>query len=145
MSRSTNVYDRSVRSLNDSDAYEFSGESEYSRERSDPYQMVDYLLDKEVDFRGKGPKGYRIADDRIFEQVCEILARDSRIDASQVEVMVKEGCVYLSGEVDSRQTKRLAEMTIEDLPGVTDVINQLHFQRKLSSFSIGNTATEIIS
>jgi hypothetical protein len=132
MSRSTNPYDRSVRSLNNSDAYEFSGESEYSRDRSDPYQMVDYLLDKGVNFRGIGPKGYRITDDRIREDVCEMLARDPHIDATEIEVNVKDGCVYLSGEVDSRQTKRLAEMAIEDLVGVTDVINQLHFQRKFS-------------
>lgn len=130
MSRNTNPYDRSVKSLNDSDAYEFSGESEYSRDRSDPYQMVDYLIDRGLDFRGKGPKGFQRSDERIREDVCEILARDSRIDASEIEVRVEAGCVYLSGEVDSRQTKRLAELAIEDLPGVLDVVNQMHFQRK---------------
>jgi osmotically-inducible protein OsmY len=132
MSRSNNPYDRSVRSLNDSDAYEFSGESEYSRDRSDPYQMVDYLIDHGFDFRGKGPKGFQRSDERICEDVCEILARDSRIDATEVEVSVKAGCVYLSGVVDSRQTKRLAGLAIEDLPGVVDVINQISFHRKLS-------------
>ena len=130
MSRITDPYDRSVRSLNDSDVYDNSGESEYSRDRSDPYQMVDYLLDRGVDFRGKGPKGFHRSDERIWEDVCEILARDPRIDATEVEVSVRSGHVYLSGEVDSRQTKRLAEMAVEDLPGVVNVINQLQFQKK---------------
>lgn len=128
MHKSDNTYDRSVRSLNNSDSYEFSGESEYSRERSDPYQMVDYMIDRGLDFRGKGPKGFIFSDDKIREDVCEILARDSRVDASEMEVEVNEGVVFLKGHVDSRQTKRLAELAIENLPGVNDVINQLHFK-----------------
>jgi hypothetical protein len=125
MSKSLNVYDRSVRSINDADGYEFSGESEYSRELSDPYAMVDYLFDREINFRGKGPRGYRRSDERIREEVCEILVRDSRVDASEIEVEVKEGSVFLLGSVDSRLTKRLAEFAVEDLWGVKDVINQL--------------------
>ncbi len=125
MPKSTNPYDRSVRSLNDADRYEFSGESEYSRERSDPYQMVDYMIDRGIDYRGLGPKGFSFSDERILEDVSEVLARDSRIDATEIEVKVIEGTVYLSGKVDSRQTKRLAQLAIENLSGVKDVINQL--------------------
>lgn len=126
--KSDNPYDRSVRSLNNSDSYEFSGESEYSRERSDPYQMVDYMIDRGLDYRGMGPKGFSLSDDRVRDDVCEILARDSEIDASDMEVEVKDGVVYLKGHVDDRQTKRMAELTIENLPGVNDVINQLSFR-----------------
>lgn len=128
MPKSTNPYDRSVRSLNDADSYEFSGESEYSRERSDPYQMVDYMIDRGLDFRGKGPKGFSLSDERVLEDVSEVLSRDSRIDATEIEVKVRDGVVYLQGMVDSRQTKRLAELAIEDLPGVHDIINQLRPQ-----------------
>ena len=129
MPKSTNVYDRSVRSLNDADRYEFSGESEYSRERSDPYQMVDYMIDRGLDYRGRGPKGFSLSDERIREDVCEVLARDSRIDATEIEVEVKEGTVFLKGMVDGRQTKRLAELAIENLLGVNDIINQLKFSK----------------
>lgn len=125
MPKSSNVYDRSVRSLNDADRYEFSGESEYSRERSDPYQMVDYLIDRGLDYRGRGPKGFKLSDEKVREDVCEVLARDSRIDATEIEVEVRDGTVFLKGLVDSRQTKRLAELAIENLLGVSDVINQL--------------------
>ena len=120
-------YDRSVRSLNDSDRYDFSGESEYSRERSDPYEMVDFLIERGLNYSGRGPKGYYPSDIRIREDVCELLARDPLIDASDIEVTVFEGVVKLKGRVSSRQTKRLAELTIESIPGVIDVINQLNF------------------
>jgi osmotically-inducible protein OsmY len=126
--KSDNPYDRSVRSLNNSDSYEFSGESEYSRERSDPYQMVDYMIDRGLDYRGLGPKGFSLSDERIREDVCEILARDSEIDASEMEVEVKDGVVFLKGRVENRQTKRMAELNIENLPGVNDVVNQLRFR-----------------
>lgn len=128
MHKSDNTYDRSVRSLNNSDSYEFSGESEYSRERSDPYQMVDYMIDRGLDFREKTPKGFSFSDDKVREDVSEVLARDSKIDVSELIVEVKDGVVVLKGHVDSRQSKRMAELIIENLPGVVDVINQLHFK-----------------
>ena len=128
MASNSNSYDRSVKSLNDSDNYEFSGESEYSRDRSDPYQMVDYMIDHGINFRGQGPKGYILTDDQIREDVCEILTRDPHIDATEVDVSVEKGNVLLKGRVDSRQIKRLAELVIEGLPGVNDVINQLDFK-----------------
>jgi osmotically-inducible protein OsmY len=121
------TYDRSVKSLNDSDRYEFSGESEYSRERSDPYSMVNYMIDHGVDVRGSGASDYYFSDDQICDEVCEILARDPRIDSSEINVQVSEGVVLLKGLVDSRQIKRLAEISIESLPGVMEVVNQLSF------------------
>lgn len=128
MAKSLDPYDRSVRSLNDSDNYEFSGESEYSRDKSDPYQMVDYMIDRGINFRERGPKGFVLTDEQIREEVCEILTRDSLIDATEIDVFVHEGCVFLKGHVDSRQIKRLAELSIENLPGVNDIINQLKFE-----------------
>jgi len=121
------IYDQYIKSLENSEQYEGSGESEYSREHADPYQMVDYMIDRGWDFRGKGPKGYVPSDDRIREDVCELLARDPRIDASNMEVSVLNGVVYLKGTVESRQVKRLAEISLEQLPGVVDIINHLNF------------------
>jgi osmotically-inducible protein OsmY len=47
------------------------------------------------------------------------------IDASEIEVTVK-GCeVTLSGMVESRAIKRLAETMAETVPGVRDIHNQL--------------------
>lgn len=74
---------------------------------------------------GKGPKGYRRSDERIREDVCETLTQHPEIDASQIEVVVKDGYVKLSGAVESRHMKRMAEDAIEGLSGITDIKNQL--------------------
>jgi osmotically-inducible protein OsmY len=74
---------------------------------------------------GKGPKGYRRSDEKIKEDVCEALYAHTEIDASDVEVSVKEGLVVLSGTVESRDIKRRVEVEIENLSGVDDVQNDL--------------------
>ncbi|MDX1992707.1 MAG: BON domain-containing protein [bacterium] len=79
-------------------------------------------------FAGRGPKGYRRSDDRIMEDVCEILTMHDDIDASEIEVQVQQGVVTLSGTVDSRRTKRMAEDVIESISGVVDIHNQLRVQ-----------------
>jgi hypothetical protein len=77
---------------------------------------------------GKGPKGYKRSDERIKEDVNERLTHDPHIDASEIEVQVKDGEVTLTGTVDSRLAKRRAEEIIENLSGVRDVHNQLKAQ-----------------
>ncbi len=74
---------------------------------------------------GRGPKGYRRADDRICEDVCEALTQHGDIDASEVEVRVEQGEVILSGMVEDRRQKRLAEDLAERCSGVQDVRNEL--------------------
>ncbi|HET9623414.1 MAG TPA: BON domain-containing protein [Kofleriaceae bacterium] len=75
--------------------------------------------------RGKGPMGYQRSDERIREMVCEALADDDMIDASQIHVTVKDGEVTLSGVVESRRIKREAEDCVSNVSGVRDVQIQL--------------------
>jgi hypothetical protein len=75
--------------------------------------------------RGKGPASYHRSDERIREIICEILTEDDRIDATHVEVTVRAGEVVLSGTVEDRPMKRLAEDIAESIGGVKDVQNQL--------------------
>jgi hypothetical protein len=77
---------------------------------------------------GRGPKGYKRSDERIKEDVCERLTQDPNVDASEIDVQVKEGEVTLTGSVDSRDQKRRAEDAIENLSGVREVNNQLRVQ-----------------
>jgi hypothetical protein len=76
-------------------------------------------------FYGRGPKGYRRSDDRIREDVSEELFRHPEIDASEVEIQAQNGEVTLTGKVEDRRQKRLAEDLAERVSGVTDVHNQL--------------------
>jgi osmotically-inducible protein OsmY len=76
-------------------------------------------------YAGRGPRGYRRGDERIREDVCDRLTDDARIDASDVDVSVKEGEVTLAGSVRTREEKRFAEDLIERVSGVRDVNNNL--------------------
>jgi osmotically-inducible protein OsmY len=75
---------------------------------------------------GKGPKGYKRSDERIREEVCEVLARHPRIDATEIEVDVNDGEVTLTGTVIEKSMKRMAADIVDDVPGVRDVFNHIH-------------------
>jgi hypothetical protein len=76
-------------------------------------------------YRGVGPKGYTRSDDRIREHVCDMLTDDSHLNAVEIEVVVKDGEVTLSGTVDSRGARRHAEDLAEQASGVKHVQNNL--------------------
>lgn len=75
--------------------------------------------------RGRGPKNYTRSDERIREEISECLADDYAIDASDIEIEVKNGVVTLSGSVDARQLKLRAEDIADHCSGVKDVQNRL--------------------
>ena len=81
------------------------------------------------DYRGRGPRGYQRSDARMFEDICDRLTVDPRIDASDVEVDVKGAEVTLRGSVRSREEKRYAEDVVEHVMGVRDVNNHLKVTR----------------
>lgn len=76
-------------------------------------------------YRGVGPKGYVRSDGRIRELVCDDLMDDPWVDASGIEVTVKDGEVTLSGTVENRDAKRWAEDIAERAGGVKHVQNNL--------------------
>ena len=80
-------------------------------------------------FVGRGPKGYQRSDDRIREEVCDCMTEDPMLDASEIEVAVRQGEVTLCGSVTSREQKRRAEDVAERISGVRDVTNQLRVTR----------------
>jgi len=75
--------------------------------------------------RGRGPKGYSRSDERIRDDVADRLTADSWLDATDIEVAVKDGEVTLGGHVRSRDDKRRAESLAEDVLGVKHVQNNL--------------------
>jgi BON domain len=76
-------------------------------------------------FRGRGPKNYRRSDERISEEIGDRMTENDWLDASDVDVSVVGGEVTLSGSVDSRYAKRLAEDIAESVAGVRNVQNNL--------------------
>jgi osmotically-inducible protein OsmY len=83
--------------------------------------------------RGRGPRNYKRADERIREDVCECLTVDDLLDASAIEVAVTEGEVVLTGIVSERDDKRRAEDLAESVSGVKDVRNNLRVSNEQRS------------
>jgi hypothetical protein len=79
--------------------------------------------------RGRGPKGYRRSDARISEDISDRLTDDPYLDASEIEIAVKDAEVTLSGVVFHRDDKRRAEVLAERVSGVDQVQNNLKVQR----------------
>lgn len=77
---------------------------------------------------GRGPRNYRRSDERIRDDVCEIMKDDGFLDASEIEVQVKDGEVTLEGTTYSRAEKREAERLAELIAGVQDVHNHLRIR-----------------
>ena len=80
-------------------------------------------------FRGRGPRNYRRSDERVREEVCERLTDSEWLDASDIEVGVAAGEIILTGTVDSRYAKRLAESIAESVSGVNNVQNNLRIHQ----------------
>ena len=79
-------------------------------------------------FAGRGPRGYRRSDERIREDVADRLTEHGDVDASEIELDVRDGVVTLSGTVEDRRQKRLAEDAAESVSGVVDVNNRLELR-----------------
>lgn len=88
--------------------------------------------------RGKGPKGYSRSDERIREEVYQKLTDDEHIDASEIEVEVRNAEVTLMGTVHDRNEKRHAEDLIENISGVNHVQNNLRVQQGSSPSGSGS-------
>jgi osmotically-inducible protein OsmY len=84
----------------------------------------------DIGHRGKAPKNYVRSDQRIFEDVCEMLTAQDAVDASDMTVTVDKGVVTLDGSVATAHMKELAEEAIMDLPGVKAVRNSLRAMNK---------------
>lgn len=101
-------------------------EDRYDYGRGSSYGDVEsFTWDSPGPHAGRGPEGYRRADQRIHEDICQRLSDHGAVDASGISVKVEEGEVTLDGTVPERRMKRLAEDLAEEVRGVTDVHNHL--------------------
>lgn len=84
----------------------------------------------ERDFTGRGPRNFKRSDDRIKEEACEVLTRERFVDASNVDIEVRDAIVYLRGAVDDREQKRRAEDVVDNITGVHEVRNELRVAQR---------------
>jgi hypothetical protein len=64
-------------------------------------------------------------DEEIWENVGVALAECEDLDATEIDVRVEHGVVYLEGSVQRPYEQRLARSLAEDVPGVRDVRDML--------------------
>jgi len=94
-------------------------------------------------YRGRGPKNYTRSDDRIKEDVNDRLTDYDYIDASDIEVDVTNGEVILSGTVETRYEKRMAEDVAESVSGVRNVENRIRVNRNTGDWTASQTGTDV--
>jgi osmotically-inducible protein OsmY len=106
---------------------DFDGRTPGMDTRTDRYGSQDraYRQRASGHHRGKGPKGYKRSDERIREEISDQMSEDGTLDASTIEVKVKDGDVTLTGDVLSRQDKRRAEDIAESILGIGNVENRI--------------------
>jgi hypothetical protein len=111
------------------DFYQPDRDRDFGYEADVPFEPIEFTY---TEFwmipgpeSGHGPQGYQRSDERIYEDVCDRLMQHGRIDASDMTVAVKDREVTLSGTVNSRGAKRMAEDLADAVPGVINVHNQL--------------------
>ncbi len=90
--------------------------------------------------RRRGPKGWKRSDERMLEEANEALA-NADIDSSEIIVRVENGICTLEGMVPSRRDKRIAEMVVEEVRGIDDVLNHVRVQREETTTSTTETRT----
>jgi osmotically-inducible protein OsmY len=123
------------------------GEGRSWLERAGERVSAFFGADDTGSHRGRGPKGYRRSDDRIREDINDRLTDDAWLDASDIEVVVRETEVTLSGAVNSREDKRRAEDIAESVSGVRNVLNNLRVEgqdAQTTGRTIGTTTSSTV-
>lgn len=113
----------------------YGGESEGARQAAffmeDPAQMRA---------RSRMPRSYKRSDDRIREDICERLAADPRLDASDVSVQVRDGAVVLEGSVPERRMKYIIEDIAAECIRANDVDNHITVARSDQAMAAAGTS-----
>ena len=138
--RARNEYDDRGRGGEYADDGRRNGETRSWLERAGERVAGFFGAEDSGQHRGRGPKGYRRSDDRIREDINDRLTDDAWLDASDIEVQVREAEVTLSGKVNRRDDKRRAEDLAEAVSGVKNVLNNLRVEGQEGELS-GRTAS----
>lgn len=77
-----------------------------------------------------------ISDDEVAQRVVDILDWDSVIPARAIQVLVRNGWVTLTGDVDWQFQKQSAEDDIRTLSGVRGVINNIDIKPRVHATDV---------
>jgi osmotically-inducible protein OsmY len=86
------------------------------------YSSGDWRL---LGYEGSGAADRRRADRTVTTDICARIATHDALDPIDVLVRTQHGVVMLTGVVDTRHDRRLAEQLVREVAGVKDVLNHL--------------------
>ena len=126
------------------------GDDEAGRRRAEDSRAGDYNQfekgGQQTSHRGRGPKNYRRSDERIKEDISDRLTDYPYLDASDIEIEVNSGGeVILTGMVESRYAKRMAEDIAENVSGVTHLENRLRVKPANNQAGYSSSVSSTIS
>lgn len=90
------------------------------------------------DHYGKGPKNWKNFDEIINEQACAALFASYQVDATDIEVLVKNREVILNGHVATVEEKEEAQYCLEEIDGVVSISNNLIVRPREETPLVGN-------
>lgn len=99
-------------------AFGYEGEGFMRTESAGPRAGAGHLSNNE-----------KRSDDQIRDDIRERLLIDERVDASDIDVKVRDGVVILLGSVGDHMSKKRAADVADLVIGVRDVENQLRLRR----------------
>jgi len=82
------------------------------------------------------PSQHKIADDQIAKRACDILDWDVLVPKGKIDVLVQEGWITLSGNVDWYYQKTAAEEDVRKLSGVCGVTNKIAIQPRVDPANV---------
>lgn len=68
------------------------------------------------------------SDERVLRDILEALAENEAIRSGEIDIVVRDGEVALTGTVADRATRKQAEVCVASVTGVRDVTNQLRIE-----------------
>ena len=90
------------------------------------------------------PSDKKTADDEIAKRAADILRWDSMVPSESIQVLVRDGCVVLSGNADWYYQKRNAEEDVRRLSGVRTVINNIEIKPRVAADDVTRKIEEAL-
>lgn len=96
-----------------------------------------------ADIRVKVPKQMATSDEEIAERIARMLKWNSMLRSTNIQAKVSEGRVTLTGDVDWEYQRREAARRVEELNGVTGIVNQVNVRLRVTQASAKDIEREI--
>jgi hypothetical protein len=68
-------------------------------------------------------------DNELQEHLVDLLRQDKRIDAQEMQIVARNGVVYLEGALPSEPEHQMLLNTLTDIAGVQEIVDHLEIQR----------------